>query len=1187
MSGGKKQTYAHKYYAGWQAVLAHAGCFLRRIWVEDKEAWYGGMGNGSSRIAQQNLFGGTDVGGGGGVTGNFNYYSGSPNQTPDPYLEQKLGVGNVPASRGVCSFVWKQGYIGTSNYMKDWKFRLSYVNGIKPTFIDGVTNIVIAMDSSVSMTPEVFKIFTSGVARLMYLIADLVAVYDGSTVNIRLMFFDSGLHIKDYLNFQETDAPDAVAWIEAKTQVSGISISSMISNAESFLNAHQTENSRRIFVPMHDGRDVTPAVIAQFQAMFHNTAVHQTHTVSRADFDFIALNNLLMQADNTPEDNVDAGAYVPWAITDDAETVFNLEAWFGVRSGEPDMNPADMLWTCITNNAWGMGQPEDMLDKDSFLNAWAVLNQEDMYMSIVFDDEGEIEKIIDLICEHIDAVCTVDSRTNKWVLTLIRDDYVAGDLLILDESNVGKISDYEIRTAAEQINQITVTYWEKETGKDATVTAQDPARIAQNGLVNKSVTYDGFTNAKTAYIAAERDLKALSSPLKIVTLNNVDPDTALQLKEGNAFQWNWAAHGVDGAVMRVNSIDYGDDHNFGATIEAIEDVFSTPMNSVVPYVPPYENPANQAPLDNPRVRVLELQYYDAVQFATESEVNADLADEPTLSRVAVVAPRGQQNAMSAEIYVDSGLGYASKATLDYCPSAELAQAIGKMESTFAIRKVEDLEEIELDKWILVNDEHMAVTAISETEITVKRGVNYTVPQDHAAGSMILFCDDYIALDETDYFAGESLNVKSLTKTGSAQLALGSATAHSIEMVGLANRPYPPGDFKLNNKYYPNELSNDLSVTWATRNRVQQTGGALIGFKDGDITPEVGTTYKIEVRNLSDSSLVYQENNVTRPHVISKEDLIAGGAGAFLELCLYSVRSGYDSYFPQKAVFNWTNVEQSLQAFLTNGTFTVPPNVTSIDVLIVAGGGGGGSRQGGGGGGGGIVIVSNMTVTPGATFTVVVGAGGAGGTAGGRGITGGNSSFDLNVAIGGGGGGGRTTDGEGFNGGSGGGGANAKNGGSGIEYQGNSGGKGGATVNRGGGGGGAGLPGVQGDDTVTDYTGNAGPGGDGLYFEAFAEYGESGWFAGGGGGGGFNTLSVDGGGIGGKGGGGKGNGVGKDSPVTPAGSGVSGLANTGGGGGGSGSAANAGGNGGSGIVIISWPSGFIPPTIQAGGAISDI
>lgn len=894
MSGGKKQTYAHKYYAGWQAVLAHAGCFLRRIWVEDKEAWYGGMGNGSSRIAQQNLFGGTDVGGGGGVTGNFNYYSGLQNQMPDPYLEQKLGVGNVPASRGVCSFVWKQGYIGTSNYMKDWKYRLSYVNGIKPTFIDGVTNIVIAMDSSRSMTEEDFLFFTtSGVARMIGLIGDLVAVYDGSIINLRLMFFDASLHIKDYVGFTEEDVPDAIAWINAKRQVSGVSISSMISSAESFLNTHQTENCRRIFIPMHDGWDVTPAVIEQFQSMFHDTSVYQTHTFSSASVDFVPLNALLLQADNTPEDNTGLGAFVPHFAPGDAEAVFNLESWFGVRSGEPDMNPADMLWTCITNTAWGMGQPEEMLDKDSFLNAWAVLNQEDMYMSIVFDDEGEIEKIIDLICEHIDAVCTVDSRTNKWVLTLIRDDYVAGDLITLDESNVGKISDYEIRTAAEQINQITVTYWEKETGKDATVTAQDPARIAQNGLVNKSVTYDGFTNAKTAYTAAERDLKALSSPLKIVTLNNVDPDTALQLKEGNAFQWNWAAHGVDGAVMRVNSIDYGDDHNFGATIEAIEDVFSTPMNSVVPYVPPYENPANQAPLDNPHVRVLELQYYDAVQFATESEVNADLADEPTLSRVAVVAPRGQQNAMSAEIYVDSGSGYASKATLDYCPSAELAQAIGKMESTFAIQQVEDLEEIELGKWVLVNDEHMALTAISETEITVKRGVNYTVPQDHAAGSIILFCDDYIALDETDYFAGETLNVKALTKTGSAQLALGSATAHSIEMLGLANRPYPPADVKLNETYYPQALyvTNDIVLTWVDRNRVQQTGGEFLGFYDAGVTKEAGVTYNYEL--ISDLSVVASGASIDTNTVTIPSSVLTHSKAHTLKL--WSVRDGYDSY----------------------------------------------------------------------------------------------------------------------------------------------------------------------------------------------------------------------------------------------------------------------------------------------------
>lgn len=62
------------------------------------------------------------------------------------------------------------------------------------------------------------------------------------------------------------------------------------------------------------------------------------------------------------------------------------------------------------------------------------------------------------------------------------------------------ISDYEIRTAAEQVNQVTVTYWNKETGKNATSTAQDPARIAQNGLVNKPVEYDGLPMKRRHFV---------------------------------------------------------------------------------------------------------------------------------------------------------------------------------------------------------------------------------------------------------------------------------------------------------------------------------------------------------------------------------------------------------------------------------------------------------------------------------------------------------------------------------------------------------------------------------------------------------------------------------------------------------------------------------------------------------------
>ena len=43
---------------------------------------------------------------------------------------------------------------------------------------------------------------------------------------------------------------------------------------------------------------------------------------------------------------------------------------------------------------------------------------------------------------------------------------------------------------------------------------------------------------------------------------------------------------------------------------------------------------------------------------------------------------------------------------------------------------------------------------------------------------------------------------------------------------------------------------------------------------------------------------------------------------------------------------------SSTTFTTSGTWTLPANVTAVDILLVGGGGGGGCYQGLGGGGGG-------------------------------------------------------------------------------------------------------------------------------------------------------------------------------------------------------------------------------------------
>lgn len=257
-------------------------------------------------------------------------------------------------------------------------------------------------------------------------------------------------------------------------------------------------------------------------------------------------------------------------------------------------------------------------------------------------------------------------------------------------------------------------------------------------------------------------------------------------------------------------------------------------------------------------------------------------------------------------------------------------------------------------------------------------------------------------------------------------------------------------------------------------------------------------------------------------------------------------------------------------FKDSGTWTCPAGVTSVQALVVAGGGGGGagatgSQLGGGGGGaGGLIYSTNIPVTPGITYPIIVGQGGfAGVTGSGAGTQGGNSSFNNLIAIGGGYGGVRSVSETGGPGGSGGAGAgNPTTGGSGTYGQGNSGAGDSVFGVFGGGGGGAGAAGTAGQAN-TEPTG--GSGGIGLQFSIG---GTATYYAGGGSSGAWGGDQIVPASLGGGGAGGA---------VRT--SGYSGTQNTGGGGGGGGSgyrnvsadtaATGNGGNGGSGIVIIRW------------------
>jgi hypothetical protein len=277
-----------------------------------------------------------------------------------------------------------------------------------------------------------------------------------------------------------------------------------------------------------------------------------------------------------------------------------------------------------------------------------------------------------------------------------------------------------------------------------------------------------------------------------------------------------------------------------------------------------------------------------------------------------------------------------------------------------------------------------------------------------------------------------------------------------------------------------------------------------------------------------------------------------------------------------------NDQARLNAVVKSSERTVWPKndkPPAVDCLVIAGGGGGGggyeSYSGGGGGGGGW-RQSQVTITPGITYTVLVGTGGAGVAGATVGIAGNPSQFGPIVSAGGGGGGGYASFGS---------------------YGGSTGGSGGFPgtkaygINSPSSGSAGVFPGDQGFLGQAAFPGNRGGGGGGNY-----KLQDSNWFtyslsghAGGisyitgteqfyaGGGGSGDTPSASGNNPGGAGGGGNGG-------TNPAPTGTSGKQNTGGGGGGASGGnpgALQGGNGGSGIVIIRYPDIYADPVSITG------
>lgn len=168
-----------------------------------------------------------------------------------------------------------------------------------------------------------------------------------------------------------------------------------------------------------------------------------------------------------------------------------------------------------------------------------------------------------------------------------------------------------------------------------------------------------------------------------------------------------------------------------------------------------------------------------------------------------------------------------------------------------------------------------------------------------------FAEGFQGVDPNEYATNETLYARGLVRTGQGLLNISAAPEDGYTMVGRFAKPYPPGNFKINGTYYPATVVDDLVFTWSHRDRTQQLA-TLIDHTSGNIGPEAGTTYSIEIRDVATNTLLESSYGMTGTSFTS--GLYFTNKDVIVKLwSVNSSRASFQSHFHQFLLNNPQNL----------------------------------------------------------------------------------------------------------------------------------------------------------------------------------------------------------------------------------------------------------------------------------------
>jgi len=571
----------------------------------------------------------------------------------------------------------------------------------------------------------------------------------------------------------------------------------------------------------------------------------------------------------------------------------------------PDMNPAHIIYQCLTEADFGIGLPRAMIDEDSFQAAAIALSEEKFGLSFIWLRQEPVEDFIKIVLDHINAALYQDRSDGNFRLKLIRDDYDVEDLDTYDESNIVEMESFSRVGWGETVNEVVIGYTNPKNEKEATVSVQNLANIQlQGGVVTSKKSYAGIRCADLALRVAQRDLKTRSTPLAAakIKVNR----SAWNVPPGAVFVLSWADYDIVSVVFRVIGIDYGTVADRTITIDCVEDVFGMPESSYGSgQDTEWVNPSQPA-TDVGEFKITEASYHEVFNQVLEADLNTFDGDEVFLL---AMAQRGAgvnsafqawtaalDDSTVAELYGESTI----------TPNAVLGADILQLTETISYTALAGafLDEV-VPGYAYIEDELIWIESIdTEAEtMLVRRGIHDTIPVVHSAGAIIWFWNGESGESGVLEFVpgpveGEEIHIWLPGRTPGDGQSL--TDAEKTEYTGVArwSRPWPPADVKINDSYFPTFLEGDFDLSWVGRNKLQQTTegeAGAIAWTEGNIDPEVGSTYTLLLKDgETDALLDTIDGLVLGDSPYTVVDPLSYGS-SLLKVEFFSELDGRDSY----------------------------------------------------------------------------------------------------------------------------------------------------------------------------------------------------------------------------------------------------------------------------------------------------